>query len=46
MAGVCQQQFDVGVGGGGGSDVVAAVEMLNVVNIKRFVLSMHCHARV
>ena len=34
MAGVCQQQLDVGVGGGGGSDVVAAVEMLNAVNVK------------
>ena len=34
VAGACQQQFDVGVGGGGGSDVVAAVEMLNAVNVQ------------
>ena len=33
-AGICQQQRDVGVGGGSGGDVVAAVEMMNVVNVQ------------
>ena len=40
MAGVCQQQLDVGVGCGGGSGVVATVEMLNVVNVQ--VLCRRC----
>ena len=40
VAGVCQQRRDVGVGGGSGGDVLAAVEMLYVVNLK--VLCCRC----
>ena len=52
VAGVRQQRRDVGVGGGSGGDVLAAAEMLYVVNLKNCVadallrssVTARCHA--